>query len=187
MTPEQMVAGVKQLVGDWKYDVVAIGYPGVVGANAPAVEPCNLAPGWVGFDFQSAFGCPVKLSNDAAMQALGSYDKGTMLFLGLGTGLGTALVIDGIVVPMELGHLPYGKKTYEDYLGLRGLEKMGKKKWRKWVEAITERFVRAFGLDDVVIGGGNAKHLKVLPPGCRIGANDNAFNGGFRLWDEPTR
>lgn len=183
LTPRKMVTGVKRLTKDWEYDVVSIGYPGVVRNGSPAVEPRNLAPGWVGFDFQKAFGCPVKVLNDAAMQALGSYRGGTLLFLGLGTGLGTALVVDGTVVPMEIGHLAISKKTFEDDLGVRGLERLGRKKWQKRVETVTKRFVSALLLDDVVLGGGNAKKLKNLPPGCRLGDNVNAFVGGFRLWE----
>jgi len=185
LTPELMVAGVKALAKDWSYDVVSIGYPGPVLGGAPAVEPRNLASGWVGFDFKAAFGCPVKVINDAAMQALGSYKGGTMLFLGLGTGLGSALVVNGTVVPMELGHLSYKRGTFEDYVGARGLEKLGKKKWRATVENVVERFVSALFLDDVVLGGGNAKILKEPPPGCRLGDNANAFTGGFRLWERP--
>jgi polyphosphate glucokinase len=183
MTPRKMVEGVKKLAKDWKYDVVAIGYPGLVRDNRPAAEPHNLAKGWVGFDFRAAFGCPVKIVNDAAMQALGSYRGGTLLFLGLGTGLGSALVCDGTVVPLELAHLGVGKKTFEDDLGIRGLKRLGRKKWQKRVEAVTERFVSALILDEVVLGGGNAKKLTQLPPGCRIGDNANAFVGGFRLWE----
>jgi polyphosphate glucokinase len=183
LTPDRMVAGVKRLAKGWEYDVVSIGYPGPVREGRPAVEPHNLARGWVGFDFPAAFGCPVKMVNDAAMQALGSYRRGTMLFLGLGTGLGAALVVEGTVVPLELGHLSIGKKTFEDEIGLRGLEKLGRKKWQKCVEAATERFVSALLLDDVVLGGGNAKKLTRLPMGCRMGDNANAFLGGFRLWE----
>ncbi len=182
LTPRRMVAGVKKLAGDWAYDVVAIGYPGPVLKGGPAAEPHNLARGWVGFDFRKAFGRPVKILNDAAMQALGSYKGGTMLFLGLGTGLGSTLIANGTVVPMELAHLPYKKGTFEDYTGIRGLEKLGKKKWRQSVTNIVERFTSALFLDDVVLGGGNAMKLKKLPPGCRLGDNANAFKGGFRLW-----
>jgi polyphosphate glucokinase len=186
MTAQQMVAGVKELADDWKYDHVSIGYPGVVKHNQPVTEPYNLAKGWVEFDYAAAFGCPVRLINDAAMQALGSYaGGGILLFLGLGTGLGTSLVVDGIVVPMELSHLPYGKATYEDYVGVHALERLGKKKWRKRVEDIVARLVAAFRPDDVVLGGGNSHQLKNLPPGCRLGDNDNAFAGGFRLWQQP--
>ena len=164
--------------------MVSIGYPGPVLRGRPVSEPHNLGPGWVGFDFEAAFGCPVKLINDAAMQALGSYEGGKMLFLGLGTGLGSAMIVDGIVEPMELGHLPYRKGTYEDYVGIRGLERVGKKKWRHYVEDVVARLIAALEPDDVVLGGGNVKKLKELPPGCRAGDNANAFLGGFRLWEE---
>ena len=183
LTVRQMVAGVKRLAKGWKYDAVSIGYPGLVLHERIAAEPHNLAPGWIGFDFQKAFGCPARVINDAAMQALGSYTKGTMLFLGLGTGLGSALVVDGHVVPMELAHLAYRKGTIEDYVGLRGLERFGKKKWREHVAFMIERFTAAIHPDEVVVGGGNAKKLKELPPGCRLGDNANAFIGGFRLWE----
>ena len=184
LTAEQMVAGVKELARDWKYDVVAIGYPGPVLHGRPVAEPHNLVPGWVGFDYQAAFGCPVKVINDAAMQALGSYKGGKMLFLGLGTGLGSTMIVEGIVEPMELGHLPYRKGTYEDYVGIRGLERVGKKKWRRYVADVVARLIAALEPDDVVLGGGNVKKLKELPPGCRAGDNANAFLGGFRLWEE---
>jgi len=183
MTPQQVVTGVKDLAADWKYDVVSIGYPGLVCRGQITAEPHNLAPGWVGFDFQAAFGCPVKVMNDAAMQALGSYQGGLMLFLGLGTGLGSALVTEGAVWPMELAHLSYMKGTLEDYVGLRGLERLGKKKWRWHVAFVVERLIAALHPDDVVLGGGNQKKLKTLPPGCRVGDNDNAFLGGFRMWE----
>jgi polyphosphate glucokinase len=184
MTPKLMVAQVKELAGDWKYDVVSIGYPGPVFRNRPISEPWNLAKGWVGFDFETAFKRPVKIVNDAAMQALGSYKRGKMLFLGLGTGLGSTLIVDGIVEPMELGHLPYKKATYEDYVGLRGLEKYGKKKWRMHVADVVKFFFAAFEPNEVVLGGGNVKKLKNLPPHCRAGDNNNAFRGGFRLWQQ---
>jgi len=184
MTPPKMVAGVKATTADWKYDAVSIGYPGPVLRNRPVAEPHNLAAGWMGFNFEKAFGCPVKLINDAAMQALGSYHEGKMLFLGLGTGLGSAMIADGIIEPMELGHLPYKKGTYEDYVGERGLEHEGKKKWRKYVEDVVTRLKAALEPDDVVIGGGNVRLLKEVPPGCRVGENTNAFIGGFRLWEE---
>jgi polyphosphate glucokinase len=184
MTAKKMVAGVKQITKDWKYDVVSIGYPAPVMHNRPILEPSNMAHGWVKFDYKKAFGRPVKIVNDAAMQALGSYKKGRMLFLGLGTGLGTALVVDGIVEPMELGHLPYKKATYEDYVGLRGLEKHGKKKWRRDVADVVECMSAALEPDDIVLGGGNSKKLKELPPHCRLGDNSHAFIGGFRLWDD---
>jgi polyphosphate glucokinase len=184
LTPEQMATGVKDLVKDWKYDAVSIGYPGPVVHGRPVAEPHNLAPGWVGFDYQAAFGCPVKLMNDAAMQALGSYKSGKMLFLGLGTGLGSAMIVDGIIEPMELAHLPYKKGTYEDYVGQRGLLRLDKKKWRQCVADVVQRLSAALEPDDVVLGGGNVKKLKEMPPGCREGDNANAFLGGYRLWDD---
>lgn len=187
MTAAQMVEQVKEAAKDWSYDAVAIGYPGPVIHGKPVSEPHNLGGGWVCFDFAAAFGKPVKIINDAAMQALGSYEGGRMLFLGLGTGLGSAMIVDGILEPMELAHLPYRKgRTYEDYLGLRGLSRLGKKKWREHVNRVIEQLRAALEADDVVIGGGNAKLLKDLPPHCRIGNNGNAFLGGFRLWDEST-
>jgi polyphosphate glucokinase len=184
MTAKQMVFGVKQITKDWKYDVVSIGYPGPVRRGRPTVEPNNLGRGWVGFNFKASFGRPVKLLNDAAMQALGSYKGGTLLFLGLGTGLGSALVVEGTVVPMELGHLSYKNGTYEDYVGVRGLKRQGKKKWGRHVSLGVARLIDALYPDDVVLGGGNAKKLKKLPRGCRKGDNANAFLGGFRLWEE---
>lgn len=187
MTPEMMVSGVEKLTADWKYDVVAIGYPGTVRGNRPLTEPHNLAPGWVGFDFEAAFGCPLKMINDAAMQALGSYKEGCMLFLGLGTGMGSAMVVQGTVVPLELAHLSTGKKTFEDDLGLRGLERLGRKKWEKRVHAVVKQFAAALLLDDIVIGGGNAKKLKELPEGCRLGDNANALLGGFLLWEKEKK
>jgi polyphosphate glucokinase len=182
MTVRQMIAGVKNLARGWKYDRISIGYPGVVKDNRPITEPHNLARGWVNFDFAAAFGCPVKIINDAAMQAVGSYKWGTLLFLGLGTGLGSALVVDGVVVPMELAHLPYRRSTYEYYLGLHGKERAGNKKWRNHVANVVADLIAAFRPDDVVLGGGNSKRLKELPKACRLGDNDNAFAGGFRLW-----
>lgn len=184
LTPRRMVTAVKRLAKGWPYDVVAMGYPGPVLHNKPMLEPHNLGPGWVGFDFQRAFGKPVRILNDAAMQALGSYKGGRMLFLGLGTGLGTALVIDGQVEPLELAHLPYKKgRTFEDCVGLRGLERLGKKKWRKEVTAVIARLRAAMQADYVVIGGGNAKKLHRVPDGVELGANANAFLGGFRMWE----
>jgi polyphosphate glucokinase len=184
LTAERMVAGVKKLATDWTYDVVSIGYPGPVLHGRPVAEPPNLVAGWVGFDYQATFGCPIKIVNDAAMQALGSYEGGKMLFLGLGTGLGSTLIVDGIVEPMELGHLPYRKATYEDYVGVRGLERVGKKKWRRYVADVVARLTAALEPDDVVLGGDNVKKLKEMPAGCRAGANANAFLGGFRLWEQ---
>ena len=185
LTPSKMVAGVRQLARDWKYDAVSIGYPGLVFRGRPVAEPFNLGRGWVGFDFDAAFKRPVKVVNDAAMQALGSHKRGKMLFLGLGTGLGSTMIVDGIVEPMELGHLPYKKGTYEDYVGQRGLEKHGKRKWRRHVVDVVARLKAALEANNVVVGGGNVKNLKELPPGCQAGANANAFLGGFRLWEQP--
>ncbi|MGH8803050.1 MAG: ROK family protein [Casimicrobiaceae bacterium] len=182
MTAAQMATGVKQLAGDWKYDVVSMGYPGPVLRDRPVAEPQNLGSGWVAFDFARAFACPIRIINDAAMQALGAYRGGKMLFLGLGTGLGSALVVDGMVEGMELGHLPYRKKTYEHYVGLRGLEKFGRKKWRSYVTDVIQRLVTALEPDDVVIGGGNAALLKQLPARARFGGNADAFAGGLRMW-----
>ena len=182
LTAKRMVSAVKKLAGDWKYDVVSIGYPGLVVHGRPVLEPHNLGRGWVGFNFAAAFKRPVKVINDAALQALGSYKRGKMLFLGLGTGLGSAMIVDGIVVPMELAHLPYKKATYEDYVGIRGLKKHGKKRWRRHVVDVVAHLVAALEPDGVVLGGGNVKKLKKLPPGCRAGNNANAFIGGFRLW-----
>jgi polyphosphate glucokinase len=185
LTARQMVRKVKRLVGDWKYDAVSIGYPGPVIHGRPLREPHNLGCGWVGFNFRKAFGRPVQVINDAAMQALGSYRGGRMLFLGLGTGLGSAMIVDGIIQPMELAHLPYKKgKTYEDYLGLRGLKRLGKKKWRRYVGDVVEELKEALEIEYVVLGGGNAKKLKKLPPDTRLGDNRNAFLGGFRLWEK---
>ena len=182
LTPKLMVARVIKLAADWTYDVVSIGYPGPVLGGRPSAEPVNLGRGWIAFDFAQAFGRPVKVMNDAAMQALGSYEGGKMLFLGLGTGLGTALIADGVVKSMEFGHLPYKKGTYEDYVGRAGLERGGKKKWRRHVADVVERLMAALRPDDTVIGGGNVKKLDALPPRCRAGENANAFRGGFRLW-----
>ena len=185
ITARQMVSSVKALASGWKYEVVSIGYPGPVVHDRPMAEPHNLGKGWMGFDFAAAFKLPTKVMNDAAMQALGNYNGGRMLFLGLGTGLGSALIVDGVVQPMELAHLPYKKRTYEDYVGICGLEKFGKKEWRKHVEDVVDRLVEAFQANDVVLGGGNAKKLKEFPRLCRLGDNAKAFKGGFRMWEGP--
>ncbi len=182
LTPRLMVAGVLKLTEDWRYNAVSIGYPGRVRDNRPYEEPVNLGKGWVKFDYEKAFGVPVKVMNDAAMQALGSYRGGKMLFLGLGTGLGTALIMDGSIMPMEIQHLPFMKGTYEDYLGLKGLKRLGIRKWRELFIKVVTRFISALELDDVVIGGGNVNKLDKLPPGCRAGDNALAFQGGFLLW-----
>ncbi len=187
LTPARMVAGLRAATAGWKFDVVSVGYPGPVVHGRPLAEPHNLGPGWVGFDFKKAWGGrPVKIINDAAMQALGSYHGGRMLFLGLGPGLGSALIVDQVLEPMELAHLPYKKgRTYEDYVGLAGLKRMGKKKWRRCVNAVVRELASAVQADDVVIGGGNARLLKRLPRGTRRGENANAFRGGYRLWAGP--
>ncbi len=183
LTPKRMVRLVRDAVNGWDYSAVSIGYPGPVKDGTPAKEPKNLGRGWVGFDFHRAFGRPVKVVNDAAMQAIGSYKKGRMLFLGLGTGLGTTLILDGVVAPMELAHLPYKRgRTYEQYVGKAGLERSGKKKWRRHVADVTTRLKAALEVDEVVVGGGNAKFLTRLPRGVRSGSNSLAFLGGYRLW-----
>jgi polyphosphate glucokinase len=187
MTAREMVRQVRRATAAWHYTVVSIGYPGPVLHGKPVSEPHNLGGGWLGFDFRKAFGCPVKVINDAAMQALGSYKGGRMLFLGLGTGLGAALIVDGVIEPMELAHLPYRKgRTYEDYVGEAALRRSGKKKWRRRVADVVTRLAAALEADDVVIGGGNAKKLKSLPKGARLGSNANAFVGGYRLWSTLT-
>ena len=183
MTAETMVRVAKKTAKDWNYDVVSIGYPGPVVHGRPLREPHNLAPGWVNFNFEQAFGRPVKILNDAAMQALGCYKSGRMLFLGLGTGLGSAMIVDGSLEPMELAHLPYKNgKTYEDYVGLRGLKRLGTKKWQQHVRKVVRQLRDALVAEEVVLGGGNVKKLKELPPGTRLGNNANAFVGGFRIW-----
>lgn len=183
MTAQQMVDAVKGLADGWDYDVVAMGYPGPVTHNKPLLEPVNLGSGWCGFDFAGAFGKPVKIINDALMQAIGSYEGGRMLFLGLGTGLGSAMIVDNVAQPMELAHLPYRKgRTFEYYLGEAGLERLGKKRWRKHVFAVVEQLHAALEPDYIVIGGGGVKKLDELPRGCRRGDNANAFKGGFRVW-----
>lgn len=196
MTPQIMTSEVLKAASDWNYDRISIGYPGPVEHHKPSKDPHNLGPGWVEFPFETAFGKPIRMINDAAMQALGSYKGGRLLFLGLGTGLGSALVIDGsssngtganagIVQPMELAHLPYRKgRTYEDYLGLRGLERLGKKRWRRHTFEVINLLCAALQSDKVVLGGGNAKYLGELPKHIQLGANDNAFKGGFKLWEK---
>jgi polyphosphate glucokinase len=186
LTPKRMVAGVLATTQDWEYDVVSIGFPGPVLCGQPMTEPVNLGPGWMGFDFEAAFHCRVKVINDAAMQALGSYQGGKMLFLGLGTGLGAAVIMDGTLEAMEIGRFHYKKHTMEDYIGTRGLKRQGRKKWERQVEEIVARLITALKPDDVVLGGGNVKKLKQLPPQTRAGTNTNAFLGGFRLWEEET-
>jgi len=185
LTAREMVAGALAVTGDWSYDAVSVGVPSPVHAGRVLAEPVNLGPGWVAFDFEDAFGKPTKVVNDAAMQALGSYEGGKMLFLGLGTGLGSALVVDGIVEPMELGHLPFRKATFEDYVGERGRQRLGKKKWRVAVAEMIAALKAALEPDYVVLGGGNAKRAGDLPADVRLGANDNAFVGALRLWVPP--
>ena len=185
LTPRQMVAMVRKAVADWNYSAVSIGYPGPVLHGRPVMDPTHLGRGWVGFDFRRAFDKPVKVVNDAAMQALGSYTGGRMLFLGLGTGLGSALIVDGVLEPLELAHLPYRKgRTYEEYVGTTGLKRSGKKKWRRNVLEVIALLKSAVQADDVVIGGGNAKLLPSLPAGVRVGSNANAFVGGYRMWQK---
>ena len=185
LTPKQMVDGVKKLSTGWKFDSITIGLPAPIRNNKPVKNPVNLGPGWVDFDYDADFGVPVKIINDAAMQAVGSYKAGRMLFLGLGTGLGSCLIVDHSVVPLELAHMPYRKgKTFEDYVGLRGLKKLGKKRWRKQVSEVCDILYAALLPDEIVIGGGNVKNLKELPDHCRAGDNANAFEGGFRLWQK---
>jgi polyphosphate glucokinase len=184
MTARRMVQQVRKATAGWKYTAVSIGYPGPVLHGNPVHEPHNLGHGWVGFDFKKAFGCPVRMINDAAMQALGGYEGGRMLFLGLGTGLGSALIVDGVLEPMELAHLPYKKATYEDYVGLAGLKRFGKKKWRRHVADVVAQLKSALQADYIVLGGGNAKLIKKPPPTARLGDNADAFRGGYRLWHE---
>ena len=185
MIARKMVAVVRKLIVGWQYEAVTIGYPGLVHHGHIVGEPHNLGHGWVGFDFKKAFGCPVKIINDAAMQALASYQGKRMLFLGLGTGLGSAMIVDGVLEPMELAHLPYKKgRTYEDYVGLAGLKRLGKKKWRRHVNDVVKQLKTALEADYVVLGGGNARLLKKLPRGVRLGDNTKAFQGGYRLWSK---
>jgi polyphosphate glucokinase len=185
LTPGEMVKQVLQITAGWRFDAVSIGYPGVVRGGEPAQEPYNLGRGWVGFDFRAAFQRPVRILNDAAMQALGGYQGGKMLFLGLGTGLGSALIVDGVIVAMELGHLHYSNRcNYEDYVGQQGRERLGDEKWHAMVTAVVRGLRKALLPDYVVLGGGNVKKLKRLPPQTRRGDNSNAFVGGFRLWQQ---
>lgn len=186
MTAAKMVAAVRAAAVTWKYNVVSIGYPGPVVHGRPIIEPYHLGCGWVGFDFKTAFARPVKIVNDAAMQALGSYQGGRMLFLGLGTELGSAMIVENVLEPMELAHLPYKKgRSYEDYVGLAALEQQGKKKWRRRVSEVVQQLKTAVQADYIVLGGGNARLLKKLPPGARLGNNAKAFEGGYRLWTKP--
>ena len=187
MTAASMAAAVRKATGGWTYDAISIGYPGPVKNGKPSEEPPNLARGWVRFDYRKAFGRPVRITNDAAMQALGSYRGGRMLFLGLGTGLGSALVADGMLQPLELGRLPYRHgRSYEDYAGLRGYKRLGRKRWAKHVEKIVALLKHGLQADDVVLGGGQMKKLNKLPPGARRGDNANAILGGYRLWSDTS-
>jgi polyphosphate glucokinase len=186
LTAEEMVAGVLEQTADWEYVGISVGVPAPVVDGRVVRDPVNLGKGWKGFDFEAAFGKPTKVINDAAMQAFGSYEGGRMLFLGLGTGLGTTMILDGVIAPMELGHLPYRKATYEDYVGEAALERDGHKRWKKAVFETIGHLSAALLPDYVVLGGGNARELGELPPNCRLGHNEDAFLGGFRLWiDDP--
>jgi polyphosphate glucokinase len=185
LSAKEMVRQVKALTKDWRFDVVSAGYPGPVARNRVLKEPVNLGTGWKDYDFERAFGCPARVVNDALMQALGSYEGGRMLFLGLGTGLGSAMILDGVFAPMELGHLPYRKKTFETYVGVAGLKRLGRKKWRNHVDDVIARLTAALQPDYLVLGGGNVDKLDKLPSNTRRGDNENAFIGGFRLWDAP--
>jgi len=188
LTASAMVQKVKELTSDWSYDVVSIGYPGPVVRDQPLADPWNLGRGWAGFDFAKAFGRPTKVVNDALMQALGSYQGGKMLFLGLGTGLGSAMIVNGELEPMELGHLPYKKgKTFEDYVGAAGLKRHGKKKWKRHVADVVKRLSAALEPEYLVLGGGNAKKIEKVPPDTRLGNNGDAFEGGFKLWSKPSK
>ena len=186
LTAEEMAVGVRQMVEGWNYDVASIGYPGPVHGGKPALEPQNLGNGWVDFDYAAALGCPVRMINDAAMQALGSYEGGKMLFLGLGTGLGSTMIVADQILPMELGDMPYRKRTFEEYVGRMGLKRLGRKRWRYCVFDVIERLTAALQPEYIVLGGGNVELLKTLPPNCRPGDNANAFKGGFRLWQGET-
>jgi polyphosphate glucokinase len=183
-SPNKLVETAKELARGWEYEAVSLGYPGLVGAAGPSSEAGNLAPGWVGFDFAAAFQMPVRVLNDAAMQALGSYEGGRMLFLGLGTGLGSTLISQNAIVPLELGGLRYSRtQTLGQVLGRQGLQRIGKKAWRAAVAAVVHEFIAAFQVEYVVLGGGNSKEVKELPAGARLGHNQTAFRGGFRLWN----
>ena len=185
LTAERMARDVLEATAGWDYEAVSVGYPGPVAEGRPAEDPKNLGPGWVGFDFDAAFGRPVRVVNDAAMQALGSYEGGRMLFLGLGTGLGSALVFESVLAPLELAHMPYRKgRSYEDYLGLRGYERLGRKRWQQHVEKVVTLLKRGLQVEYVVLGGGQSKKLKGLPPDTRLGNNANAITGGLRLWND---
>ncbi len=187
LTPAGMVAAAVAAADGWRWELVTVGVPAPVHRGRVVTEPFNLGRGWVAFDFEAAFGAPTRVINDAAMQALGSYEGGSMLFLGLGTGLGSALVVDGVVEPMELAHLPFRKRTFEDYLGERGRKRLGKKRWEEVVADAVEDLRRALEPDTIVLGGGNAARLSALPPDTRLGSNENAFRGGFRLWQDGER
>jgi polyphosphate glucokinase len=188
LTPRQMVARVHELTGDWTYDAISMGYPGIVVHGTVIAEPHNLGRGWVGFDFRKAFGRPIHILNDAAMQAIGSYEGGRMLFLGLGTGLGSAMIVDGVVAPMDLAHLPFKKgRSYEDYVGERGLQRRGVKKWRHAVEEVVGQLSTVLEVDYIVLGGGNSRQLNRLPKNARLGSNDFAFLGGFRVWRDAAK
>jgi predicted NBD/HSP70 family sugar kinase len=184
LTPQRMVDGVLAATKDWEYEAVSIGYPGPVLCEQVLTDPNNLGPGWMGFDFEKAFGRPVKVINDAALQALGSYQGGKFLFVGLGTGLGATFILNGVMQALELGRFRYRKATLEAYLGKKGLKRLGRKKWQRHVEAVVGHLIAVLKPDDVVIGGGNVKELTRLPPGARAGKNSNAFIGGFRLWEQ---
>ena len=183
LTAEEMVSGTLEAVTGWAWDVVSVGIPAPVRGDKVVAEPVNLGTGWVGFDYEAAFGTPTKVVNDAVLQAVGSYRGGRMLFLGLGTGLGSAMIVDGTIEPLELGHLPFRKKTFEDYVSEHALKKHGRKKWQHAVFAAVEQLSAAMEPDEIVLGGGGVDELEELPEGCRRGENQNAFLGGFRLWD----
>ena len=182
--PENLVPLVKEAAKDWSYDVISMGFPGVVKHGKIVADPVNMGSGWTGFDFEKAFGCPIKIINDAAMQALGSYGEGKLLFLGFGTGLGTAMVLENVIIPLEGGHLPFKLGTFESHVGNASLKKVGKKKWMEMVYKTIEHFRHCFQPDEIVLGGGNSKYLEEIPAGCRLGSNKNAFAGGFRLWEK---